>query len=35
MADYDWLDAEHPIYSDQKSLWEKNERRFFGGFLWR
>jgi len=30
-AEYDWLKVEHPVYEENKDLWERNERRFYGG----
>lgn len=27
----DWLEVEHPTYTSRKEVWEKMERRFFGG----
>lgn len=29
--DFSWLQIEHPVYESQKPLWERNERRFYGG----
>jgi len=27
----EWLKTEHPVYTAQKALWERMERRFYGG----